>query len=94
LRPPQQGHKKTDHLRIMAIVEEALLFAEDVLKPGGVFLAKVFQGGTESSLLQHMKKLFKKVVHVKPKASRKESSEMYVLAIGFKGLQTSEKEHE
>lgn len=79
------GHKGTDHIRIMALVEAAYEFAVEVLKPGGVFLAKVFQGGTENDLLNRMKKDFKTVKHIKPPASRKDSAETYVIAQGFRG---------
>lgn len=79
------GHHKTDHLRIIALVEAAALFASEVLAPGGAFLAKVFQGGTEGELLTQLKRDFAKVIHVKPPASRKDSSELYVLATGFRG---------
>ena len=79
------GHRDTDHLKIMALVEAAYYFAVEILKPGGTFVAKVFQGGTQTELLSEMKKRFTKVIHVKPPASRKDSSEMYVLGLGFKG---------
>lgn len=79
------GHKNTDHIRIMALVECAFDFAKQVLKPGGHFLAKVFQGGTEKELLDDLKRNFKTVKHIKPPASRKESPETYVVALGFKG---------
>lgn len=82
---PSTGHRKTDHLRIMALCETALYFAREVLTPGGVFLAKVLQGGTEHELLADMKRDFSRVRHVKPKASRADSSELYVLASGFRG---------
>lgn len=85
MAPPTIGHKQTDHLRIMALAEMAYEFAQEVLVPGGVFLAKVFQGGAERDLLNQMKKDFAKVKHVKPPASRADSSEMYVVAIGFRG---------
>lgn len=85
MAPNTTGHKQTDHLRIMAVVEAAFYFARDVLKEDGVFVAKVFQGGAQDQLLKEMKKSFKTVKHVKPPASRKESSEQYVLATGFKG---------
>lgn len=78
------GHPPTDHLRIMGLVEAALYFAEEVLKPEGWFVAKVLQGGAEDSLLKQMKKSFKTVRHAKPPASRKDSSEMYVIANGFR----------
>ena len=86
IAPNTIGHAQTDHLRIMGLVEAAYDFATEVLKPGGAFVAKVFQGGTESQLLNRMKKEFKTVRHIKPPASRKESSEGFVLAQGFKGL--------
>ncbi|MEJ0092559.1 MAG: RlmE family RNA methyltransferase [Methylocella sp.] len=79
------GHKKTDHLRIIGLVELAADFACDALAPGGAFLAKVFQGGTESELLMRLKRDFAVVRHVKPQASRADSSELYVLATGFCG---------
>ena len=85
MAPNTTGHKQTDHLRIMAVVEAAFYFAQDVLKEDGVFVAKVFQGGAQDQLLKEMKKSFKIVKHVKPPASRKESSEQFVLATGFKG---------
>lgn len=79
------GHRKTDHLRIMGLVERAADFACAVLGEGGTFLAKVLQGGTETQLLAELKRQFAEVRHVKPKASRAESSELYVLATGFRG---------
>lgn len=79
------GHRKTDHLRIVALVEAAAEFAAEVLAPGGVFLAKVIQGGTENELLSTLKKNFATVKHVKPAASRADSAELYVLATGFRG---------
>ncbi|MFC7051666.1 RlmE family RNA methyltransferase [Hansschlegelia quercus] len=79
------GHRKTDHLRIVNLVEAAALFASEVLAPGGAFLAKVFQGGTEGDLLASLKRDYVKVFHVKPPASRKDSAELYVLATGFRG---------
>ncbi len=79
------GHRKTDHLRIMALAEEAAELAREVLAPGGAFLAKVLQGGTEASLLASLKQDFEKVRHVKPAASRSDSAELYVLATGFRG---------
>jgi 23S rRNA (uridine2552-2'-O)-methyltransferase len=79
------GHKKTDHLRIIGLVELAAAFAREVLAPNGAFLAKVLQGGTEASLLADLKRDFAKVVHVKPPASRADSAELYVLATGFRG---------
>jgi len=79
------GHKQTDHLRVMALAEAALDFAEEVLAPGGVFLAKVLQGGAGQELVSRLKQGFAKVQHVKPKASRADSAEVYVLARGFRG---------
>jgi 23S rRNA (uridine2552-2'-O)-methyltransferase len=78
------GHKKTDHLRIMGLAEAAIYFAREILAPGGVFIAKVFQGGTESQLLADLKRDFAVVRHVKPPSSRKDSRELYVLATGFR----------
>ena len=80
------GHKQTDHLRIMALCEAALDFAVGVLRPGGVFLAKVLQGGAERELMDILNRNFASVRHVKPKASRTDSAEMYVLATGFRGI--------
>ena len=82
---PTVGHTNTDHLRIMGLAEQAAAFAIDVLAPGGVFLCKVFQGGTERDLLNMLKKNFAVVRHVKPPASRSDSAELYVLATGFRG---------
>jgi 23S rRNA (uridine2552-2'-O)-methyltransferase len=79
------GHRRTDHLKIMALAETAADFARSVLKPGGAFLAKVLQGGTEASLLADLKRDFAAVRHVKPAASRTDSAELYVLATGFRG---------
>ena len=79
------GHRATDHLKIMALVEAVALFAGEVLKPGGAFLAKVIQGGTEAALLAALKRDFTTVKHVKPQASRADSAELYVLATGFRG---------
>jgi len=79
------GHRPTDHLKIMALVEAAAAFAHEVLKPGGAFLAKVIQGGTEGALLAALKRDFASVKHVKPAASRADSAELYVLATGFRG---------
>ena len=82
---PTTGHKATDHMRIMALCEAAADFAVTVLAPGGVFLAKVFRGGTENVLLARLKRDFAKVQHVKPPASRSDSPELYLLATGFRG---------
>jgi 23S rRNA (uridine2552-2'-O)-methyltransferase len=78
------GHRQTDHLRIMALVEAAAAFARQVLRPGGAFVAKVLQGGTEAALLAQLKRDFASVRHVKPAASRADSAELYVLATGFR----------
>ena len=79
------GHPQTDALRTMALVETALHFACEVLEPGGTFVSKVFAGGADSELVAEMKRNFKTVKHAKPPASRKGSSEWYVVAQGFKG---------
>jgi 23S rRNA (uridine2552-2'-O)-methyltransferase len=79
------GHKKTDQLKIMALVEAGAEFAREVLRPGGSFLTKVLQGGTESTLLAELKRDFATLKHVKPEASRADSSELYLLATGFRG---------
>jgi 23S rRNA (uridine2552-2'-O)-methyltransferase len=82
---PTTGHKATDHLRIASLVEIAAAFAIDVLGPGGTFVAKVLQGGTEHELLAMLKRHFATTLHAKPKASRAESAETYLVARGFKG---------
>jgi 23S rRNA (uridine2552-2'-O)-methyltransferase len=79
------GHRKTDHLKIMALAEAAAEFAREVLAPGGVFLCKVLQGGTETTLLAQLKRDFTVVKHLKPAASRSDSAELYLLAMGFRG---------
>lgn len=81
---PTTGHRPTDHLRIVHLVEIAADFAIQVLAPGGTFIAKVFQGGTENELLAMLKRNFATTIHAKPKASRKESAETYLVARGFK----------
>jgi 23S rRNA (uridine2552-2'-O)-methyltransferase len=81
------GHRKTDQLRILGLVESAAAFACEVLNPGGAFLAKVFQSGADAELLAQLKRDFASVRHVKPAASRQDSSERYVLATGFRGEQ-------
>ncbi|HKY87613.1 MAG TPA: RlmE family RNA methyltransferase [Pseudorhodoplanes sp.] len=78
------GHRKTDHIRIMGLVEVAAEFAKDVLAPNGAFVAKVLQGGTENELLAALKRDFASVKHVKPAASRSDSSELYVVATGYR----------
>jgi 23S rRNA (uridine2552-2'-O)-methyltransferase len=85
MAPNTSGHKATDHLRIMALVEAAAAFAGQILAPGGAFVAKVFQGGAEQTLLAGLKRDFSKVRHVKPPASRKESAEQYLVATGYRG---------
>ena len=81
------GHKQTDHLRTMGLVEAATQFAIDTLAPGGAFVAKVLAGGTDAALLALLKRHFATVKHAKPPASRKDSSEWYVVAQGFKGAE-------
>lgn len=85
MAPNASGQPNLDHLRILILVEAAFEFALEVLKPGGVFVAKVWQGGTENKLLERMKKHFVSVRHAKPKASRQDSAETFVVAMGFKG---------
>jgi len=85
LAAPTTGHRRTDHIRTMHLCEVAADFAISVLKPGGHFLAKTFQGGTEGGLLDMLKKNFTSVHHVKPPASREESVELYILARNFRG---------
>jgi 23S rRNA (uridine2552-2'-O)-methyltransferase len=79
------GHRKTDQLRILGLVEGAAAFAADVLNHGGTFVAKVFQSGADAVLLAQLKRDFASVRHVKPASSRADSSERYVLAMGFRG---------
>lgn len=79
------GHQQTDHLKIMALAETAYAFAAEVLAPGGTFIAKVLQGGATGDLLKALKRDFTEVRHVKPAASRKDSAEIYVVALGFRG---------
>jgi len=79
------GHPQTDHLRTMALVEAGLEFATEVLRPGGAYVAKVLAGGADNQLVAEMKRHFTTVKHAKPPASRKDSSEWYVVAQGFKG---------
>jgi len=84
MAPNTTGHTPTDHLRIMGLAELALDFATSVLAPGGAFVAKLFQGGSERQMLSALKTQFSSVRHAKPPASRKESSELYVVALGFR----------
>jgi 23S rRNA (uridine2552-2'-O)-methyltransferase len=81
------GHRKTDQLRMVGLVEAAAAFAAEVLKPGGTFLAKTFQSGADAELMTQLKRDFASVRHVKPASSRQDSSERYVLAMGFRGEQ-------
>ncbi|MBK8174450.1 MAG: RlmE family RNA methyltransferase [Rhodospirillales bacterium] len=90
LAPPASGHAGADHLRIVGLVEEAVSFAYAVLAPAGMFVAKVWQGGTEAHLLAEMKRRFRSVRHAKPPASRPESAEVYVVAMGFRGAPSDE----
>jgi 23S rRNA (uridine2552-2'-O)-methyltransferase len=79
------GHPQTDHLRTMGLVETAMDFASEILRPGGAFVAKVLAGGADNNLVAELKRRFTTVKHAKPPASRKDSSEWYVVAQGFKG---------
>jgi 23S rRNA (uridine2552-2'-O)-methyltransferase len=88
MAPNTTGHAPTDHLRIMALAELALDFAIRTLSPGGAFVTKMFQGGTERQILVPMKQHFASVKHAKPPASRKESSELYVVAMGFRARES------
>jgi 23S rRNA (uridine2552-2'-O)-methyltransferase len=81
------GHRKTDQLRMVGLIETAAAFAAEVLKPGGIFLAKTFQSGADAELMVQLKRDFTNVRHVKPSASRQDSSERYLLAMGFRGGQ-------
>ncbi|MEO5772498.1 MAG: RlmE family RNA methyltransferase [Sphingomicrobium sp.] len=83
------GHPQTDHLRTMALVEAGLEFATEILKPGGTYVAKVLAGGADNNLVAELKRHFSTVKHAKPPASRKDSSEWYVVAQGFKGVQSA-----
>jgi 23S rRNA (uridine2552-2'-O)-methyltransferase len=83
------GHRATDHLRTMGLLEAALAIASHALKPGGAFVGKVFQGGATGELLAQIKKMFREVKHVKPRASRAESVELYLVALGYRGEQDS-----
>ncbi|HEY9235898.1 MULTISPECIES: RlmE family RNA methyltransferase [Phenylobacterium] len=85
MAPNTVGHKRTDHLRIMGLIEAAADFAIEVLKPGGAFVAKAFQGGETSEVIAQLKRHFTDVKNLKPKASRADSSELYLVATGFKG---------
>jgi len=85
MAPPATGHAATDHLRIVALAEDAFAVASQILKPRGAFVAKVFQGGAEGALLAALKRDFAELRHAKPPASRAESAETYVVATGFRG---------
>ena len=85
MAPPATGHAPTDHLRIVTLAEAAFVVAGQILRPGGAFVAKVFQGGTERSLLESLRRDFQSVRHAKPPASRAESAETYVVAKGYRG---------
>jgi 23S rRNA (uridine2552-2'-O)-methyltransferase len=85
MAPNTVGHRQTDHLRIIGLIEAAADFALQVLKPGGAFVAKAFQGGETAALIGELKRHFADVRNLKPKASRAESSEIYLVATGFKG---------
>jgi 23S rRNA (uridine2552-2'-O)-methyltransferase len=84
MAPSTIGHPQTDHLRIMNLVEGAYLFTENALQKGGTFIAKIFQGGKEKPFVELLKKDFEKVCFFKPKSSRSLSSEVYIIAMGFK----------
>jgi len=90
MAPNTTGHRQTDHLRIVGLIEAAVDFALEVLTPGGAFVTKAFQGGETGPLLARLKRNFTNVRHVKPKASRSESSELYLVATGFKGRENQE----
>jgi 23S rRNA (uridine2552-2'-O)-methyltransferase len=85
MAPNTTGHRETDHLRIVGLIDMALDFAIASLKPGGAFVAKAFQGGGTAEVLARLKRHFAKVQHIKPKASRADSSELFFVATGFKG---------
>ncbi len=85
MAPNTTGHRKTDHLRIVGLIETAAAFAAETLKPGGAFVAKAFQGGETATVISELKRSFESVRMVKPKASRAESSEVYLVATGFRG---------
>ena len=86
MAPNTTGHRKTDQLRILGLVEGAAAFAAEVLNPGGTFVAKVFQSGADAELMTQLKRDYATVRHVKPASSRQDSSERYVLAMGFRGM--------
>lgn len=92
MAPNLSGHTKTDHLRIIGLVEIAFDFAKEILAPNGIFVSKVFQGGTEQNLLGEIKRSFSKVRHAKPPASRSDSAEMFVIAQGFRKSENDSQE--
>ena len=92
MAPNTTGHRKTDQLRILGLVEGAAAFAAEVLNPGGTFVAKVFQSGADAELVTQLKRDFASVRHVKPASSRQDSSERYVLATGFRGVPADRRE--
>ena len=85
MAPSTTGHPETDHLRIMNLAETALAFAREVLRPGGAFVAKIFQGGSENAMQDELRRAFSTVRRIKPPASRSDSAEFYFVATGFKG---------
>jgi 23S rRNA (uridine2552-2'-O)-methyltransferase len=85
MAPSTTGHPETDHLRVMNLAEAALLFAREVLKPGGAFVVKIFQGGSENAMAEELRKAFATVRRIKPPASRSDSAEFYFVATGYKG---------
>ncbi len=85
MAPNTSGHRETDHLRIIGLIEVGAEFAMQVLKPGGTFIAKAFQGGATTEILDQLKPAFARVQHIKPKASRTDSSEVFLVATGFRG---------
>ena len=85
MAPNTVGHRETDHLRIVGLIEAAVAFAIEVLRPGGSFVAKAFQGGETAQLIADLKRHFAEVKHIKPKASRQDSSEVFLVATGFRG---------
>jgi 23S rRNA (uridine2552-2'-O)-methyltransferase len=94
MAPSSSGHRGTDHLRIIGLAEAALALARALLRPGGAFVAKVWQGGSESQLLTSLKRDFKSVRHAKPPASRSDSAEMYVVAQGYRAAGKDENDNE
>jgi 23S rRNA (uridine2552-2'-O)-methyltransferase len=93
MAPSTTGHAATDHLRIVALAEAAFFVAGQILKPGGAFVAKVFQGGAEGALLAQLKRSFAELRHAKPPASRAQSAETYVVAKGFRGRRLAAEDH-